>query len=76
MNVLLQTHELTAEFDMPDQVRARLLREIAELWHEVEPEKTLDIVNRAIELDANCGAKPIRTKLEKILNKQTEQPNS
>ncbi|MDO4697611.1 MAG: phage terminase small subunit [Pasteurellaceae bacterium] len=76
VDVLLQTHELTAEFDMPDQVRARLLREIAERWHEIEPEKTLEIVSRAIELDANCGAKPIRTKLEKLLNKQTEQPKS
>lgn len=73
VDVLLQTHELTAEFDMPDQVRARLLREIAELWYEIEPEKTLEIVNRAIELDANCGAKPIRTKLEKILSKVEEQ---
>lgn len=74
--VLQQTHELTAEFDMPDPVRARLLREIAEIWADVEPEKTLEIVNRAIELDANCGAKPIRTKLEKILNQQPEQPQS
>lgn len=76
VQILLDVNNLTAEHDMPDPVRARLLREIAERWYEQEPEKTLDIVNRAIELDANCGAKPIRTKLEKQLNKQTEQPKS
>lgn len=69
VNVLLKTNEITQESDMPDPVRAKLLREIAELWYEKEPQKTLEIVQRAIELDANCGAKPIRTKLEKLLNK-------
>lgn len=73
VGVLLQTYEITAESDMPDPVRAKLLREIAELWYEIEPAKTLELVQRAIALDANCGAKPIRTKLEKLLNKSVTE---
>lgn len=68
VDVLTQTAELTQDADMPDPVRARLLRELAELLQEEDPEQALIHCRRAIELDSNCGAKGLRTKLEKQLN--------
>lgn len=72
-SVLKQANELTAEFDMPDQVRAKLLRELGELIQETEPQTALEHYNRAISLDAQCGAKGLRDRLEKQLAKQAEE---
>ncbi|EXI61682.1 terminase [Mannheimia granulomatis] len=70
--VLKQANELTAEYDMPDPVRAKLLRELGELIQETEPTTALEHYNRAISLDSQCGAKGLRDKLEKQLGKQAE----
>ncbi|WP_053067785.1 phage terminase small subunit [Muribacter muris] len=73
-NVLVQVNELITAFDadMPDPVRAKLLRELAELIEESEPENALAYYARAIELDGNCGAKGLRSRLEKKLAKLTD----
>ncbi|QTM01887.1 terminase endonuclease subunit [Mannheimia sp. ZY171111] len=75
VDVLKQANQLTAESDMPDPVRAKLLRELGELIQETEPQTALEHYNRAIQLDSQCGAKGLRDKLEKQLTKQAEQPN-
>lgn len=75
VDVLKQANQLTAESDMPDPVRAKLLRELGELIQETEPQTALEHYNRAIQLDNQCGAKGLRDKLEKQLTKQAEQPN-
>ncbi|HGO5809546.1 TPA: terminase endonuclease subunit [Mannheimia haemolytica] len=72
--VLKQANDLTAEFDMPDPVRAKLLRELGELIQEAEPQTALEHYQRAIALDPQCGAKGLRDKLEKQLAKQAEEP--
>lgn len=74
-DVLKQVNQLTAESDMPDPVRAKLLRELGELIQETEPQTALEHYNRAIQLDSQCGAKGLRDKLEKQLTKQAEQRN-
>lgn len=73
--ILKQANELTADSDMPDPVRAKLLRELGELIQEIEPQTALEHYNRAIQLDSQCGAKGLRDKLEKQLTKQTEEKN-
>lgn len=73
--ILKQANELTADSDMPDTVRAKLLRELGELIQEIEPQAALEHYNRAIQLDSQCGAKGLRDKLEKQLTKQTEEKN-
>ncbi|WGE78035.1 phage terminase small subunit [Actinobacillus equuli subsp. haemolyticus] len=77
LTVLTKINELTAGEDMPDQVRAKLIREIAE--REVEQDLTLALSHfkRAFELDESIGVKGIIAKLEKQLDKdeaQKEQP--
>lgn len=71
---LTQVNTLTAESDMPHEVRAKLLREMGELEKESYPELALTHLKRALELDANAGVKGSITKLEKLLEKaSTEQ---
>lgn len=72
-DILKQANDLTAESDMPDPVRAKLLRELGELIQETEPQTALEHYNRAIALDSQCGAKGLRDRLEKQLSKEAEQ---
>lgn len=72
--ILVEANELTADCDMPDPVRAKLLRELGELIQESEPATALAHYNRAIQLDSQCGAKGLRDKLEKQLGKQATDP--
>ncbi|SUT91584.1 phage terminase small subunit [Actinobacillus lignieresii] len=74
--ILTKINELTESEDMPDQVRAKLIREIAE--REIENDTTLAIslFKRAFALDENIGVKTIISKLEKQLEKsQAESLN-
>lgn len=74
-DILKQAYQLMIEHDvdMPDEAQAKLLRELAELIEETEPQTALDYYTRAIELDSNCGAKGLRNKLESRLNKLNKQ---
>lgn len=72
--ILSEANLLTAEHDMPDPVRAKLLRELGELIQENEPANALTYYQRAIMLDSQCGAKGLRDKLEKQLGKQNTEP--
>lgn len=73
--VLKEAHKLTGEHDMPDPVRAKLLRELGELIQEAEPETALEHYNRAIALDSQCGAKGLREKLERQLKQAESKSN-
>lgn len=70
---LTQVNTLTAESDMPDEVRAKLLREMGELEKESDPELALIHLKRALELDANVGVKGSIAKIEKRLEKATAE---
>lgn len=81
LDVLEQTHQITAEQDMPDQVRAKLHLAIGKAYSaqvtddEAQP---LDLVNlqaakahlaRAIELNSNCGGKKDLERVDRLLKK-------
>jgi hypothetical protein len=53
---------------MPDEVRAKLFRELAERLAASDPIEALHCCNAALELDGKAGVKGLRTKLEKRLN--------
>lgn len=71
---LLKVAEIVKEEDMPDQSRARLMREIGLLQMESQPEQALASLERALELDLNVGVKGQVEKLRKQLEKQADTP--
>lgn len=73
LSYLIKANELTADHDMPDEVKAKLLREMGELEKESEPETALAHFKRALELDSQISVKVAITKLEKQLEKQLEK---
>lgn len=65
--VLLEALELTAEFDMPDQSRARLHKAIGAVLSEHNPASALNHLNQALQLDPRCGVKKDKQQLERRL---------
>ena len=57
---------------MPDESRARLLRELGLLLVEKNPEQALQYLERALGLDQKVGVKGDIKKLRKKLNKADE----
>ncbi|HII3713621.1 TPA: phage terminase small subunit [Pasteurella multocida] len=70
---LTRVEELVREEDMPDQSRARLMREIGTLQLESNKEQALVALERALELDLNVGVKGLVEKLRKELDKQSNE---
>ncbi|MGC6246562.1 phage terminase small subunit [Pasteurella multocida] len=70
---LTRVEELVREEDMPDQSRARLMREIGTLKIESNKEQALVALERALELDLNVGVKGLVEKLRKELDKQANE---
>ncbi|WP_424404828.1 phage terminase small subunit [Pasteurella sp. PK-2025] len=70
---LTRVEELVRDEDMPDQSRARLMREIGTLQVESNKEQALVALERALELDLNVGVKGLVEKLRKELDKQANQ---
>ncbi|HDR0964114.1 phage terminase small subunit [Pasteurella multocida] len=70
---LIRVEELVREEDMPDQSRARLMREIGTLQVESNKEQALVALERALELDLNVGVKGLVEKLRKELEKQSNE---
>lgn len=65
---LLNAYELTANADMPDQVRAKLNKALGFAHRDSnQPERALQHLQRALELDSKSGVKTEITKLEKQL---------
>lgn len=65
--LLLQTLDITAEFDMPDQSRARLHKAIGAVLSESNPASALNHLNHALQLDPRCSVKKDKERLERRL---------
>ena len=72
VSYLEQVQRITAECDMPDESRARLLRELGLLLVEKNPEQALQYLERALGLDQKVGVKGDIKKLRKKLSKADE----
>lgn len=72
VDYLEQVQRITDECDMPDESRARLLRELGLLLVEKNPEKALQYLERALGLDQKVGVKGDIKKLRKKLSKADE----
>lgn len=72
VSYLEQVQRITAECDMPDESRARLLRELGLLLVEKNPEQALQYLERALGLDQKVGVKGDIKKLRKKLRKADE----
>lgn len=66
---LEQIDELTVDLDMPDEVRAKLYKQIGLLKAENAPEIALDYFRQALSLHSKSGVKDAIKKLEKRLEK-------
>lgn len=72
---LQRVEELVSNEDMPDESRARLLRELGLQLIESQPEQALEILERALGLNINIGVKGDVKKLRKQLGKPEEESN-
>lgn len=72
VSYLEQVQRITAECDMPDESRARLLRELGLLLVEKNPEQALQYLERTLGLDQKAGVKGDIKKLRKKLSKADE----
>lgn len=73
---LQKVQQLTADLDMPDESRARLLRELGLLTMQDSSEQSLAYLERALSLNEAIGVKGQIGKLRKQLDKadQAESP--
>lgn len=62
---VLRASTMTAEADMPDQVRAKLSRQVGELTETTNPVFALDNFQTALKFDENSGVKGSIKRLEK-----------
>lgn len=65
--ILLEALDLTSDFDMPDQSRARLHKAIGAVLSESNPASALNHINHALQLDPRCGVKKEKQQLERRL---------
>lgn len=70
LDSLLAVARITEKEDMPDQVRAKLQKEIGLAQFETAPQRALDALKRAIELDQNVGVKKDIERLDAKLKNQ------
>ncbi len=71
---VLRASTITAEEDMPDQVRAKLSRQVGELTEAVNPVFALDNFQNALKFDENSGVKGSIKRLEKQLKDAELKP--
>lgn len=71
---VLRASTITADADMPDQVRAKLSRQVGELTDAVNPVFALDNFQNALRFDANSGVKGSIKRLEKQLKDADLKP--
>lgn len=68
LDFLLKANEITQHSDMPDESRARLLKELGLQQKESNPEQALINLTRALSLNQNVGVKGEIKALRKKLN--------
>lgn len=73
---VLRASTLTADQDMPDQVRAKLAKIIGELTEAHDPDKALASYKMALQHDAKSGVKGSIKRLEKQLNQISDDDPS
>lgn len=71
---VLRASTITADADMPDQVRAKLSRQVGELTEAVNPVFALDNFQNALRFDENSGVKGSIKRLEKQLKDADLKP--
>ena len=71
---VLRASTITADADMPDQVRAKLSRQVGELTEAVNPVFALDNFQNALKFDENSGVKGSIKRLEKQLKDAELKP--
>lgn len=71
---LLQAGALTADRDMPDEVKAKLHKAIGLALRDTAPAQALEHLQRALQLNARCGVKNDVSKLEKQLAATAKTP--
>lgn len=68
---LMEVVDLLANCDMPDEVRAKLLRASGESLADANPELALGFLSRALTLDAKVGCKKLHDEIERFLQRQS-----
>lgn len=71
---VLRASTITAAADMPDQVRAKLSRQVGELTEAVNPVFALDSFQNALRFDSNSGVKGSIKRLEKQIKDADLKP--
>lgn len=71
LDLIASAMDMTQGYDMPDQVRAKLLKAHGLALLSVSPDLALDAFKKALEFDARAGVKAEINKLEKQLNTAT-----
>lgn len=59
--------DLTADRDMPDEVRAKAHKALGLIYKEANPVKAVEHLETALSLDAHCGVKTELARLKKAL---------
>lgn len=73
---VLRASTMTAEHDMPDQVRAKIARTVGELTEESNPESALVHYKQALSYDERSGVKGAIKRLEKTLAIESDDDKS
>lgn len=73
---VLRASTMTADQDVPDQVRAKLAKIIGELTEEADPATALASYKMALQHDAKSGVKGSIKRLEKLLNQTSDDDDS
>lgn len=74
LNILEQANNLTATFDIHDEIRAKLYLAIGRSFLQLEQfAPAVEFLTLAIKRNENCGGKPDLQKADKALKKQLEE---
>ncbi|CAM3017295.1 phage terminase small subunit [Acinetobacter celticus] len=74
LEVLEKAHHITTDFDMPDEVRAKILLAIGRAYlHRELATLAVAYLKAAVEKHENCGGKQDLQKAERLFKKQAEE---
>lgn len=73
---LTQAYDLVVGFELFDEVRAKLLRALGEASYKADDEKAIEYLTEAVALNPRVGCKPLLTKLQKLQQDSTNNPDN
>lgn len=76
LDELLVVETLVGDFELYDEVRAKLYRAIGEAYAKAGDAKAIDYLEQAIGLNPQVGCKPLLNKLKKDSTARTEPENT